>query len=485
MQQKRLSLQTRFFLSMLLLVLIASALIISVAIHQYRQQAKDYHESRLERKENAIKRDIDYQLEDMSFLLETRNLSHLSQKRINEISEVHNLKINLYNMDGNLFKTAYTKSDTNFVEEKKTLDKFILDHLKNDPKNRLVRNRNFKGDVFKTSYSYLYNEEQKPIGILNIPYLEKNTFYEDELNEFLKRISAVFLFVFFIAIVLAYFLSRYITHSIKTVIDKMNVTQLEKRNEKIHIKGGSQEIQNLVRAYNGMIDQLEYSAIELAKNEREQAWREMAKQVAHEIKNPLTPMRLTVQNYQRKFDPQEPEAKEKLADFSKTIIQQIDTMTAIASAFSDFAKMPAGKKVKLNLVEIVKHAVEIFSEPYISFFSEKDTIMILSDKTQLVRIITNLVTNANQALASVEQPKIEVRIKDMGDFAEISVADNGKGIEKTVQEKIFEPKFTTKSSGMGLGLPMIKNIIETYGGSIHFISTLEKGTVFTVKLPKE
>jgi len=482
MQFKHLTLQIRFFLSMLLIVIIASALIISVAIYQYKEQAKDYHENRLERKENAIKRDITYQLESMTFLLESRNPSLLTQKKINEISKVHKLKIRLYNLEGRLFKTSFTDS-TNTID-KKILDEEVVQSLSEKENHRIVTNRVFEGDIYKTSYSYIYNEKQEPIGILNIPYLEKSNFYQKELNEFLKRISVVFLFMFFIAIILAYFLSRYITHSIKTVIDKMNETQLDKRNEKILIKRGSEEIHNLVRAYNGMIDQLQESAVKLAKSEREQAWREMAKQVAHEIKNPLTPMRLSVQSFQRRFDPEDPEATEKIADFSKTIIQQIDTMTTIASAFSDFAKMPTANKRELNLVEVVKHAVEIFSESYISFFSKKETIIINSDKTQLVRIITNLVTNANQALTNSKDPKIEVRIKEIGNYAEISVADNGKGIEEDVKDRIFEPKFTTKSSGMGLGLPMVKNIIEAYGGDITFISTIDKGTVFTVKLPK-
>jgi signal transduction histidine kinase len=468
---------------MLLIVLIASALIISVAIYQFREQAKDYHTSRLQRKENAIKRDITYQLESMVFLMEERKASNLTQKKINEISKVHKLKIRLYDLEGSLFKASNT--DTTNVKDIKILNSDIISQINNSETKRIVTNRTLEGDIFKSSYSYIYNEKAEPIGILNIPYLERSNFYQDELNEFLKRISLVFLFVFFIAIVLGYFISRFITHSIKTVIDKMNQTQLDKRNEKITLKRGSEEIHNLVRAYNGMIDQLEESAVKLAQSEREQAWREMAKQVAHEIKNPLTPMRLSVQSFQRRFDPKDPDAKEKITDFSKTIIQQIDTMTAIASAFSDFAKMPTAKKGALNVVEVVKHAVEIFAEPYISFFSEKENITIISDKTQLVRIITNLVTNANQALYEENNPKIEVRIKDVDNFAEISVADNGKGIEDSVKDKIFEPKFTTKSSGMGLGLPMVKNIIEAYGGSITFISEKNRGTVFTVKLPKE
>ncbi len=482
MKNKRLSLQTRIFISMLLVILIASVLIISVAIFQYREQAKDYHKGRLERKENAIKRDITYQLESLTFLLESQNPSLITQKKINEISKVHKLKIILFDLKGKLLKTSIT--DLSKDTDKKAVDNSILEILKTNNKHRVVNDKIFNGDKYKSSYSYIYNEKSEPIGILNIPYLAKSDFYQKELNEFLKRISLVFLFVFFIASIVAYFLSRYITHSIKTVIDKMKQTQLNKHNEKIELKKGSEEIHNLVEAYNSMIDQLQESAVKLAQSEREQAWREMARQVAHEIKNPLTPMRLSIQSFQRRFDPTDKDAKNKISEFSQTLIQQIDTMTSIASAFSDFAKMPSTKKEIINIVKVVKHAVEIFSESYISFFSQKENISVYSDKTQLVRVITNLVTNANQALTAIENPKIEVHIKDRSTHVEISVADNGKGIDDTVKDKVFEPKFTTKTSGMGLGLPMVKNIIEAYGGSIHFISELNKGTVFTIKLPK-
>ncbi|MEN8122597.1 MAG: ATP-binding protein [Bacteroidota bacterium] len=483
MRNRRLSLQSRIFLSMLFVVLIASILIISVAVFHYREQAKDYHESRLERKENAVKRDIIYQLENLSFLLESKKPELISQKKINEISKVHKLNIRMYDVNGNILKTSTT--ETQKESNKNPLNRELVEKLKVQDNHRIVVHKKLNHDEFISSYSYIYNNDEKPIAIVNIPYLEKSNFYQNELNEFLKRISVVFIFVFLLAIVFAYFLSRYITHSIKTVIEKMKQTHLDKRNEKIELKKGSEEIHKLVSAYNSMIDQLEESAVKLAQSEREQAWREMARQVAHEIKNPLTPMRLSVQNFQRRFDPNDKDIKDKVAVFSQTIVQQIDTMTSIASAFSDFAKMPTPKKETLNVVEVVKHAVEIFSEPYITFFTDTVSIVAHLDKTQLVRIITNLVTNANQALSTINNPKIEVRIKDLNEHVEISVADNGRGIDVEVQDKIFEPKFTTKTSGMGLGLPMVKNIIEAYGGSISFISEIDKGSVFTAKLPKE
>ena len=483
MKPKRLSLQARIFISMLLVVLVASILIIGVAVLQYREQAKDYHNGRLLRKENAIKRSLTYQLDDASFLLESRNLAFITQKKLNEISKIHRLKINIFDLKGKLLKTSYTEYKNNAKAER--LNKSMLNRLAHNHEHRVVENKIFENEKYIASYSYIYNEKAQPIGILNIPYLEKGDFFQKELNELLKRIFLAFFIVVLLAVAIAYFSSRYITKPIKTLIDKMQRTELDKSNEKIQLQGGSEEIHNLVEAYNAMIDQLEDSAVKLAQSERESAWREMAKQVAHEIKNPLTPMRLSVQSFQRRFDPTAEDAQEQLNSFSHTIIQQIDTMTSIASAFSDFAKMPTAKKETLDVVKVVKHAVDIFAEPHISFYSNVPECYIDFDKTQMVRVVTNLVTNANQALSDVPNPKIEVKVTDRETQVQISVADNGKGIAEDVKLHVFEPKFTTKSSGMGLGLPMVKSIVEAYGGNIQFVSEKGKGTVFTLNIPKK
>jgi hypothetical protein len=233
-----------------------------------------------------------------------------------------------------------------------------------------------------------------------------------------------------------------------------------------------------------MIDELEESAVKLATGEREQAWREMAKQVAHEIKNPLTPMRLSVQSFQRNFNPDDPDIRKKVEEYSDTLIYQIDTMSTIASAFSNFAKMPAQQNEILNVPKIVKLALDIFNEDYILFTSEKEEILAKIDRTQLIRVVTNLVKNATQALEDVENPRILVRVEEEETDVCISVSDNGVGITEENKERVFEPKFTTKSSGMGLGLPMVKNLVETYGGSITFTSKRNKGTIFTVRFPK-
>jgi nitrogen fixation/metabolism regulation signal transduction histidine kinase len=210
----------------------------------------------------------------------------------------------------------------------------------------------------------------------------------------------------------------------------------------------------------------------------------MAKQVAHEIKNPLTPMRLTVQSFERKFNPEDPDLKQKLNDYTKTLIQQIDTMTSVASAFSNFASMPAQQNETLNVVEVVEFSLDIFNEEYISFESKEEEIITIMDRTQLIRIITNLVKNAIQAIPEEQTEKsILVAVKREENNVNITVKDNGIGIELEYTEHIFEPKFTTKTSGMGLGLGIIKNIIENYKGTITFETEFGKGTTFKVSLP--
>ena len=287
-----------------------------------------------------------------------------------------------------------------------------------------------------------------------------------------------------IAFALAYFLSSYITKSLKSISLRITATNLNQKNEKIETTDSTREVSLLIDAYNSMVDKLEESALLLAQSEREQAWREMAKQVAHEIKNPLTPMRLTVQSFERKFDANDPDVKQKLKDYSETLIQQIDTMSSVASAFSNFASMPAQQNETLNAVSVIELALEIFNENFITFEAEEKEIITLIDRTQLIRIITNLVKNAIQAIPEEqEDKKITVRVKEDNHAVLIQVIDNGKGIEGQNIPRIFEPKFTTKSSGMGLGLGIIKNIIENYKGTITFESEIGKGTIFTVTLP--
>ncbi|SFW48981.1 His Kinase A (phospho-acceptor) domain-containing protein [Cellulophaga fucicola] len=467
----------------------ASVLIAGVTIYQYREQSKEYNRDRLDRKEAQIKESVNLTIRKTSFERITEKLHLIFKEEIFEIAEIQNVNFSIYDLEGQLIIDSHPLLNKTSIVT--CLDALVLQKLKTSNNQRYVEEVNHiektsnEEKVFRSSYTFIKDLKFRDIGILKLEYVEDTSFEDKELPEFLLRLGLVYIFMFVIAIVLAYFTSKYITRSLKTISDKLNQTDLSIRNPKILIDNPSEEIGRLVDAYNRMIDELEQSAVKLAKSEREQAWREMAKQVAHEIKNPLTPMRLSVQSFERKFNPEDPEIKQKLAEYSKTLIQQIDTMSSIASAFSNFAQMPAQQNETLNVVKIVKLAVDIFNESYIHFIAEEEHIVAKLDRTQLVRVVTNLVKNAMQAVPEVENPRVLVTVASDGDFVKISVADNGVGIADEFKDKVFEPKFTTKTSGMGLGLGMVKNIVETYKGDITLTSQPDKGTVFVVRFPKE
>ncbi len=485
MKLSKLSLRTRIFISMTVLILLASILIAAVTIYQYKEEAEEYHQERLERKEERIKITINNVLKSTTYPVTEENVISIFRHkgRIYQISEEHSLPINIYDLSGQLLITSEGSFVDNMVDKK--LTSVVIDTLASLYNKRYLVKSEKNGDKFLTSYTYISDSRARPLAVLNLPYLEDDDLITRELLEFLQRLGQVYLLMLFIAILLAYFLSKYITRSLKTISETIDQTRLDKRNKRITIGDASEEIYSLVNAYNSMIDELEQSAAMLAKSEREAAWREMAKQVAHEIKNPLTPMRLTVQSFQRKFDPNDDNIFQKVQEYSDTLIQQIDTMSSIASAFSNFAQMPAQKSETLDVVKIVGLALDIFNEDYIIFPSEKEEIIAKFDRTQLIRVVTNLVKNGIQAIPEGRTPKIIVDVFTENDNVVITVADNGVGISEENTKKVFEPKFTTKTSGMGLGLAMVKNIVETYKGNITFTSQEEKGTIFKVRFPKE
>ena len=477
-----LSLRIRIFLSMIVLILITSILLATISVIQFQNEAKKYYQERLDRKEDAVKEHINYVLSNSTYPLTQRNLPYIFKDKIHELSDIHNVEINIYSLDGKLLKSSKASFSVDNVSP--PIPKYIIKLVQSSIEKRYIDIKNIDGVKNRSSYSEIKDDKFKPLGILNLPYVEDDSFYQDEIQDFLVRLSQVYFFMLIVAFALAYFLSSYITKSLKTISDKINETSLDQKNEKIVIEANSREINSLIKAYNAMVDKLEESATMLAQSEREQAWREMAKQVAHEIKNPLTPMRLTVQSFQRKFDPEDPDLKQKLNDYTKTLIQQIDTMSSVASAFSNFASMPAQQNETLNVVEVVEFSLDIFNEEYIHFESDEEEIITIMDRTQLIRIITNLVKNAIQAIPEEQELKsIVVAVKRIDNTVKISVKDNGIGIELENIDHVFEPKFTTKTSGMGLGLGIIKNIIENYKGTITFETQYGNGTTFIVSLP--
>jgi len=240
----------------------------------------------------------------------------------------------------------------------------------------------------------------------------------------------------------------------------------------------------LIAQYNNLINELKEKAEQLAKSERQSAWKKMARQIAHEIKNPLTPMRLSVQHFKKTINQEDIQFYQKINEFTSTMIRQIDTMSTVVSAFSNFASLTKEILEKFSLEEEVVKIVDLYKKDGVQFQSVVKKCFVILDKTHLTRILNNLIQNAIQSVPDEITKKIIIRIIDQDKFWGITIKDNGLGIKKDIQNKIFEPNFTTKNSGMGLGLAMVKNIINDFNGEISFITKLGEGSTFLVKIPK-
>ena len=475
--KRQISIRFRIFIAMSSLVVIAFGGIAILTIPQYKEQSNKYHEQRLERKKSQLQRSISYVFQETPFGLNKAEIDSIFKEKIFQIADVQNVNFSIYSLDGNLLNSTIIDSVKNKISDS------ILKKL-NQSKNLSIIQKTTIGKIqYRSSYSLVLDTFSNPIWILNLPYYDDDTLNTYELDSFIIIFGEVYFLILIIAIIFSYLISVYITKSLSEIGKKIKLTRLDKTNTKIQIKARSNEVNILVESYNKMVGMLNESVEKLSKSNKEQAWREMAKQVAHEIKNPLTPMRLSVQSFQRNFDINDSEIDTKLDEFSKTIIQQIDTMSTIASAFSNFAEMPAQQGEKINIIETTRLALKIFKEKHIMFNSEHSNIQVSIDRTQMVRIITNLIKNAVEACGLIEDPLIQVNIKKTNKKVVIDISDNGIGISKEIKSKIFEPKFTTKTSGMGLGLGMVKNLVSSYDGSISFKSKINLGTSFLISFP--
>ncbi len=465
-------LRTRIFLSMIALVFVSFLLIGISTNFQITESSYYYHELRLDRKESQLQRAISYE-----FINNTNPVkSQIFRDKIFKISDIQNISFSIYDLNGNLIQSTFEESALTRISQD------LIDKINLSEKKKYVEIKKVGDKQVRESYSIIFDYNKEPIWILNLPYFDDDKLNVYELRSFILNIVQVYLLLFVLAIIISYFVSSYITNPISEIVYKMKQMRIDKLNKKINLEVTSKEMFTLVNSYNNMVDQIDQNIKEISKSQRELAWREMAKQVAHEIKNPLTPMKLSVQNFKIKFDPEDPNVEKKLDEYSKTLIQQIDVLSSIATAFSSFAELPVQKNEKIDLISTTKLCLEIFNDRNVVFKSDLNKLEILFDRTNLIRIINNLVKNSIQATNDVSEPKIIVEVKKINKLALIEIIDNGSGIPNELKEKIFEPNFTTKTKGMGLGLSIIKNLITNYKGTISFKS--KKGeTVFTIKLP--
>ncbi|MDA9967781.1 ATP-binding protein, partial [Salibacteraceae bacterium] len=301
----------------------------------------------------------------------------------------------------------------------------------------------------------------------------------------LYRLGQIYLLLMLGALAIAFFLSNYITKSLQSITQKIRSLSLTEANEEIQWESND-EIGELIDEYNKKVRELKSSADLLAKSEREGAWREMARQVAHEIKNPLTPMKLSVQQLERSWKDGKEDFSIRMKRFNETMTQQIDTLSDIATEFSNFAKLNKSKPEKINLTEDLKNCIKLFDGESINiqFSSSERKTEILIDKTHFNRIFTNLITNAIEAIGEGVEGQLKITVVVNENDIDVLLADNGIGIEPEKLGRIFEPNFTTKSTGTGLGLAMVKGMLDAAKASISVTSSAGEGSTFSLSFPK-
>jgi nitrogen fixation/metabolism regulation signal transduction histidine kinase len=421
--------------------------------------------------------------DDVIKIYDTVSVSGL-QKLVNEVSDIHGVDVNVYDLNGNLKVSSEANVYTKGVLSKKMDPNafFHLDRLRQVQHSQEEVIGNFS---YLSIYSPVRDEDHNVYAYINIPYFTSKPELEQEISNFLVTIINLNAFIFLIAGLIALLITNRITRSFSIISDKMKEVNLAKRNEVV-VWNRDDEIGELVKEYNKMVGKLEESATALAKSEREGAWREMARQVAHEIKNPLTPMKLSIQYLQKAINNNQPNVKELSSNVANTLVEQIDHLSKIAADFSQFANIGSTNVEEFDLHEVIGSLYELYKpneDVKIYWLPVHQEILMEADKTQMNRLFTNLLANAVEACTDTAKCEIEVKEEKNNGTFRISIKDNGDGIPEEMQPNIFVPNFTTKSSGTGLGLAMCKGIVEQAHGRIWFETSPGNGTTFFVELP--
>lgn len=403
---------------------------------------------------------------------------------VQEVADIHNVDVNVYDLRGNL----QVSSQENIYEKgvlSKQMDPEALYHLSRLREVERVQTEKISNLSYLSIYAPVRSDEGKEYAYLNIPYFLSEIELNQEISNFLVTIINLNAFIFLIAGIIALFITNRITRSFSIIGDKMKEVNLGKLNEEIPWNRND-EIGELVKEFNKMVSKLGESAEALARSEREGAWREMARQVAHEIKNPLTPMKLSIQYLQKAILNNSPDVKELTARVANTLVEQIDHLSKIAFDFSQFANIGNTQVELFDMHEVIDALKELYQrgqQVEINWDAVPEKVILKGDKTQMNRLFTNLFQNAVEACDDKDRCIIDVtEVQENGSII-VSVKDNGEGIPPSMQSKIFAPNFTTKSSGTGLGLAMCKSIVEQAQGKIWFETTLGEGTTFHVELP--
>lgn len=403
---------------------------------------------------------------------------------IKKIAQSQNVDINLFKTNGDLVSTSQPIIyERGLISPK--INPIAFYHLSVKKEVQFMQQERIGNLEYNSIYLPIRQAGGETKGYLNIPDFASQNELNQEISNFLIALINFFVFIFLLAGVITFIIANRITSSFELIGAKMKEVDFGKKNDPIDWQRND-EIGFLVAQYNRMIEQLDESAQKLAKSERENAWREMAKQVAHEIKNPLTPMKLSLQYLQRAIDNKSPDVTKLAEKVATNLVEQINHLAKIASDFSQFAQIDIAQIEELDLHDAIQQLVILYEnnkQINISWVPTQSNIKIMADKTQINRLFTNIFQNAVEAREDDTVIALNITEKLSETQITICLSDNGQGIPTELRSKIFVPNFTTKSSGTGLGLAICKDIVEKVGGQIWFETTIGVGTDFFIKLP--
>ena len=389
------------------------------------------------------------------------------QEKLGKLVWADNIKIAFYDLKGNLI----------FGQKNETLLVNDLEKLKAN--YRFFVEKRHNEEVSYHLFDFIY-EGKKPVGIVDISEKSDKISFRMNMMVMMKQYFFAMMIMFVLSGYVAWFISQALMKRVGILARQLPKTNIEYLDTPIDYKGND-EITPLIESYNNMLRKLKHQTEQLAQIEREESWREMAKQIVHEINNPLTPLKLSIQNFQRKYNPKDENNVEKINKLVDSVIHQIDVIHAITRSFSEYSKAPVENDT-INIIKTLKHSLDLFPEEIIEFHTDEQELFYRIDETHFTRMITNIVKNGIQSIPY--QKKIEVKLINEPHKFRITIKDNGEGISKENQDKIFERKFTTKSTGMGIGLSIVKKIVEDYNGKIWFDTEEGKGTIFYIEFYK-
>ena len=402
------------------------------------------------------------------------------------LSNVFYTDIHVFRPDGRLAGTSRSEVFSNGLSGA-CINPAAFRALIYQDQRSFVQEEHIGGLEYSSGYITWQDENRQPAALLNLLYFGEREALIDRVTELSAAALNVSVLALIFAIVLAMIISRTITQPLRMIQEKISQVSIDNVNNKITSYQTDDEIGSLVKAYNRVVDELTANIQKLARSEREAVWREMAKQVSHEINNPLTPMKLSIQHLQRAWVNQSDKFNGYMETIPKMLVEQIDLLSSIAQEFSSYAKMPSAYNQPMDIVDTVRNAITLYGNDRVTIrFDNRhgyEKVIIYADKEQMLRVFSNLFKNAAQAVPAGRKPLILVDMVQRDNWVYIRVKDNGSGIPPEMQARIFKPEFTTKSKGMGLGLAIVKNTVESAGGSIGFRTRQGLGTSFTMRLP--